>query len=94
MSECDILGNLTERDWKFLRKLVINLILDTDLQKHFIILNKFKNLLCLGNFEIAEETNRHFVLTVALKCADVGHGAKELSLHKLWSRRIIEEFYS
>jgi 3',5'-cyclic-nucleotide phosphodiesterase/cAMP-specific phosphodiesterase 4 len=24
---------------------------------------------------------------------DVGHGAKELKLHKLWSRRIIEEFF-
>ena len=24
---------------------------------------------------------------------DIGHGAKQLDLHKLWSRRIIEEFY-
>lgn len=24
---------------------------------------------------------------------DVGHGAKEIKLHKLWSRRIIEEFF-
>lgn len=28
-----------------------------------------------------------------LKCADIGHGAKTLELHKKWSRRIIEEFY-
>ena len=33
-------------------------------------------------------------MSVVLKCADVGHGAKELNLHKLWSRRIIEEFYN
>ena len=24
---------------------------------------------------------------------DIAHGAKELGLHKRWSRRIIEEFY-
>ena len=41
------------------------------------------------------------IMSIAIKCAgisislklDVGHGAKELKLHKLWSRRIIEEFF-
>ena len=33
------------------------------------------------------------ILKMALKCADVGHAAKALTLHKNWSLRIIEEFY-
>lgn len=39
-------------------------------------------------------------MSICIKCAgnhninvDVGHGAKELKLHKQWSRRIIEEFF-
>jgi len=80
-----------------------------DLQKHFIIMNKFKSILALGEVDFKDETNRLLSLSTALKCAgitlsiliklficfwvDIGHGAKGLELHKKWSRRIIEEFF-
>ncbi len=38
-------------------------------------------------------------MSCMLKCAginnykDISHGAKELVLHKMWSRLILEEFY-
>lgn len=90
----DITSNLTEKEFRQFRKLCIGMILDTDLQKHFIIMNKFKNLLALGQFDMKEESNRSLALSSALKCADIGHGAKGLELHKRWSRRIIEEFFN
>ena len=43
-------------------------------------------------FEIIEK--RLATLSICLKCADIGHGAKELVLHKMWSRRITLEFYN
>ena len=87
----NILQNLDEKDYKYFRKLSIALILDTDLTKHFVILTKFKGIADHPNPN--EEENRFLSMSIALKCADVGHGAKELTLHKKWSRRIIEEFY-
>jgi len=90
-SESNILKNLHEKDYKLFRKLSIHLILDTDLQKHFMIVTKFKNM--SDSLNMAEEADRHLCLSVCLKCADVAHGAKELSLHKKWSRRILEEFF-
>jgi len=90
-SSSNILQNLSEKDYKYFRKLSINLILDTDLTKHFIILSKFKNI--SDSLKMTEESDRFLSLSIALKCADVCHGAKELSLHKRWSRRIIEEFF-
>jgi len=87
----NILQNLDEKDYKYFRKLSIALILDTDLTKHFVILTKFKGIADHPNPN--EEENKFLSMSIALKCADVGHGAKELSLHKKWSRRIIEEFY-
>ena len=73
-------------------------------------MNKFKNLLALGEFNMDDEPNRQLALSAALKCAgsnfffqtnqigeyfiDIGHGAKGLELHKKWSRRIIEEFFN
>ena len=68
------------------------MILDTDLTRHFQILTKFKSLL-VGDSTFQDEGNRILGLSIAIKCADVGHGAKGLTLHKMWSRRIIEEFY-
>eukprot|EP01017_Pseudomicrothorax_dubius_P030876 TRINITY_DN3882_c0_g1_i1.p1 TRINITY_DN3882_c0_g1~~TRINITY_DN3882_c0_g1_i1.p1 ORF type:complete len:191 (+),score=66.80 TRINITY_DN3882_c0_g1_i1:61-573(+) len=58
------------------------------------IRDRFKGLLALGNSVADDEANKLTVLSVALKAADVGHGAKDLNLHKLWSRRVVEEFWS
>ena len=33
------------------------------------------------------------LMSMSLKTADVGHAAKELDLHKIWTRRVNEEFY-
>ncbi|CAD8070822.1 unnamed protein product [Paramecium sonneborni] len=89
----NIIKNLNDVDYKGFRKYCLNLILDTDLQKHFPLLNKFKNFLALGCDSQQDEQNKLLVLSIAIKCADVGHGAKQLNLHKIWSRRIIEEFF-
>ncbi|CAD8201045.1 unnamed protein product [Paramecium pentaurelia] len=89
----NIIKNLNDVDYKGFRKYCLNLILDTDLQKHFPLLNKFKNFLALGSDSQQDEQNKLLVLSIAIKCADVGHGAKQLNLHKIWSRRIIEEFF-
>ena len=34
------------------------------------------------------------VLQIALKCADIGHAAKEWDLHNEWSNRICKEFFN
>lgn len=47
----------------------MQMILDTDLQKHFIIMNKFKSALALSDINMGEESNRLLCLSAALKCA-------------------------
>lgn len=32
-------------------------------------------------------------MEICLKCSDIGHGAKELELHKQWSGHITREFF-
>ncbi|CAD8109397.1 unnamed protein product [Paramecium sonneborni] len=91
--KANILKNINDVDYKGFRKYCLNLILDTDLQKHFPLLNKFKNFLALGSDSQKDEQNKLLILSIAIKCADIGHGAKQLNLHKIWSRRIIEEFF-
>jgi len=31
-------------------------------------------------------------MKVLIKCADIGHTAKDIRLHERWSRLVIEEF--
>ena len=40
-----------------------------------------------------DPTDVEFLLRLLIKAADLGHSAKELSLHKKWSARIVEEFF-
>eukprot|EP01016_Furgasonia_blochmanni_P010865 TRINITY_DN1470_c0_g1_i3.p1 TRINITY_DN1470_c0_g1~~TRINITY_DN1470_c0_g1_i3.p1 ORF type:complete len:318 (+),score=95.51 TRINITY_DN1470_c0_g1_i3:61-954(+) len=92
--ECNILKNMNEKDYKMFRKLCVNTILDTDLQKHFLLVNKVKQTLSTVEdiIDFNDEANRALAISVAIKCGDIGHGSKELGAHKIWSRRVIEEF--
>ena len=42
-------------------------------------MSKFKNsAIILSELDYNEEANRHLALSIAIKCADIGHGAKTL----------------
>ncbi|CAD8198956.1 unnamed protein product [Paramecium octaurelia] len=86
----NLIQNLGLPEQKGFRKYCLNLILDTDLTKHFQLMNRFQNYLDLSESQV---TDKSLVMSICIKCADVGHGAKQLKMHKLWSRRIIEEFF-
>lgn len=45
------------------------------------------------NLTLDNEVFRHLILQIIIKCSDIGHGAKELSLHCKWSSLIILEFF-
>ncbi|CAD8165342.1 unnamed protein product [Paramecium pentaurelia] len=86
----NIIQNLGQVEQKGFRKYCLNLILDTDLTRHFQLMNRFQNYLELTE---TQDIDKHLLMSICIKCADVGHGAKQLKIHKLWSRRIIEEFF-
>ncbi|CAD8209938.1 unnamed protein product [Paramecium octaurelia] len=86
----NIIQNLGQVEQKGFRKYCLNLILDTDLTRHFQLMNKFQNYLELTE---SQDLDKNLLMSICIKCADVGHGAKQLKMHKLWSRRIIEEFF-
>lgn len=90
--EANIIANLNEKDYRYFRKLSVHIILDTDLTKHMTLTKKFQETSDILNLN--EEADRFMSLSICLKCADVAHGTKELSLHKRWSRRILEEFFA
>ncbi|OMJ72662.1 hypothetical protein SteCoe_28830 [Stentor coeruleus] len=90
----NILKNLTNDDWMKIRKTIIEMILETDMSRHFEILGKFRTRVqTLSNMDISIFEDKCQVLGMALKCADIGHSAKDYDLHEKWSMLVCEEFF-
>jgi hypothetical protein len=92
--DCNFLCNLERAQYKELRELIIDLILSTDFSRHFALLGQFKAKHAAQNgIDIESKEDKHLLLGIALKCADVGHTAKAHDLHLAWTQRITGEFF-
>ena len=90
----NILENLANDDWLKCRKMIIEMILETDMSKHFEILGKFRTrVITLSNLDITIFEDKCQVLGMSLKCADIGHSSKDYDLHEKWSMMVCEEFF-
>ena len=91
---CNIFGNLKREDEITVRILVIEMILGTDMAKHFDFMGKFKTKL-MNSDTIPMETlpQRTEIMQILIKAADIGHAAKINHLHQQWSSLVIEEFF-
>lgn len=75
-AENDIAKNLSREEFTLFRKIVISTILDTDLSKHFMIVQLFEKKTENDDpaspdsiFNMEKEQNRLMAMGVALKCA-------------------------
>lgn len=82
---------LQSEDWFYMRKLLIYMILETDMSRHFEICSKFKSKSTNLDWEVLED--RLQILGMGLKCADIGHSAKSTELHEKWTSLVCEEFF-
>ena len=67
----------------FVRMVVIDCVLATDMQKHFEVLREFER----------KPDDRAAIMKMCVKCADLGHVAAPLPSHKVWVSKLQEEFY-
>ncbi|XP_068277892.1 3',5'-cyclic-AMP phosphodiesterase 4A isoform X2 [Nyctibius grandis] len=79
---CDILQGLSRRQRQALRKMVIDMVLATDMSKHMGLLADLKTMV---------EAKK--VLRNLVHCADLSNPTKPLALYREWTRRIMEEFF-
>lgn len=90
----EIFQKLKASEWTYARKMMIELVMFTDMSKHFELLSRFRmraSSLQDLNEEIPED--RIFILCIALKCADIGHSAKCFDIHQKWTALVSEEFF-
>lgn len=92
--ETNIFGSLSKVEYMAIRKLLITMILSTDMSKHFELLSKARVRRVSPEFDSrTNEQDRQMVMGLAFKAADLGHATLDWSQHLDWSLRISEEYY-
>ncbi|KAF7396257.1 hypothetical protein HZH66_007119 [Vespula vulgaris] len=74
---CDIFVNMTKKQRQTLRKMVIDMVLSTDMSKHMSLLADLKTM----------------VLENLVHCADLSNPTKPLPLYRRWVSLLMEEFF-
>uniref|UniRef100_A0AAX7U8L4 Phosphodiesterase n=1 Tax=Astatotilapia calliptera TaxID=8154 RepID=A0AAX7U8L4_ASTCA len=86
--DMNILVNLNKDDWRFLRSLVIEMVMSTDMSCHFQQIKTMRNALTQTH-----SIDKVKVLSLMLHAADISHPAKAWPLHYRWTHSLMEEFF-
>uniref|UniRef100_A0A674PPG6 Phosphodiesterase n=1 Tax=Takifugu rubripes TaxID=31033 RepID=A0A674PPG6_TAKRU len=96
---CDLFQNLTKKQRQSLRKMVIDMVLATDMSKHMSLLADLKTMVetkkvtSSGVLLLDNYTDRIQVLRNMVHCADLSNPTKSLELYRQWTDRIMDEFF-
>uniref|UniRef100_A0AAQ5Y0X9 Phosphodiesterase n=1 Tax=Amphiprion ocellaris TaxID=80972 RepID=A0AAQ5Y0X9_AMPOC len=70
-----------------------SLILATDISRQNEYLSRFRIHLDQNNLCLSNASHRHFILQMALKCADICNPCRPWEQSKQWSEKVTEEFF-
>ncbi|XP_040841876.1 high affinity cAMP-specific and IBMX-insensitive 3',5'-cyclic phosphodiesterase 8B isoform X2 [Ochotona curzoniae] len=106
-TKCNIFKNIDRNHYRTLRQAIIDMVLATEMTKHFEHVNKFVNSI---NKPLAAETegsdcecgltgrnlpeNQTLIRRMMIKCADVANPCRPLDLCIEWAGRISEEYFA
>ncbi|KAK9499447.1 hypothetical protein O3M35_002479 [Rhynocoris fuscipes] len=76
-----------------LEKQIASLILATDITRQQEFLTKLKKYLDEESLDMKRAEDRHFILQIALKCADISNPCRPWEVSRKWSQKVCEEFY-
>ena len=91
--ECNILSNLAKEQRKELRRLVIDVVLATDIARfHVEICTKFGAIVPAFDKENAE--HRLLLLQMLIKAADISNPGRPINTAKYWAEVLLTEFFA
>ncbi|KAA0189427.1 Phosphodiesterase, partial [Fasciolopsis buskii] len=97
--ECDLFASLTAKKRQTLRRMVIELVLATDMSKHMSLLADLRTMVETkkvsgsGMLNLDNYSDRIQILQNMIHCADLSNPAKPLRLNRKWTGRLMEEFF-
>lgn len=94
--DTNVLGGLDMETHKQVRSMMIEMVLGTDMGKHFEDVTQFKTKLLPPEgeqFNISNMGEKRLLLKLILHTCDVSNPAKEQSSMLRWTDRVVEEFF-
>lgn len=94
--DCNILCNLKDDDYRHIRMLIIQMVLNTDMSQHFELMGKFKSAVILMADKPTAEIQPGtilLILSMAIHCADVSNPCKPTPMYLEWATRVMNEFW-
>ncbi|NWI01556.1 PDE7B phosphodiesterase, partial [Tichodroma muraria] len=93
LRESRLLAHLPKEVTQDIEQQLGSLILATDINRQNEFLIRLKSHLDNQDLRLEDAQDRHFMLQIALKCADICNPCRVWDLSKQWSERVCEEFY-
>nr|XP_006823275.1 PREDICTED: cGMP-specific 3',5'-cyclic phosphodiesterase-like [Saccoglossus kowalevskii] len=93
LHETGVFDHFTPRQRAELEWHIKSLILATDITRQQEFLTRFQKHLDTRDLNLREAENRHFILQIALKCADICNPCRAWETSRKWSQRVCEEFF-
>eukprot|EP00727_Mastigamoeba_balamuthi_P010417 m51a1_g5999 putative 3 -cyclic-nucleotide phosphodiesterase (401) ;mRNA; f:11952-17634 len=92
--DCNFIGGkLSKDDTVELHRMVVQLVLYTDMARHLETTSQFSARVASGNLDSSSKADRLLCLQVLLKVADVSNAARSWDVCKRWADRVMEEFW-
>lgn len=92
--ECNLFSNLNADQYKDMWNLIFQLILITDMAKHFDFLKMIgADLDRDGPYDMSKDENRLKVMQLILKCGDISNVSRPFELADKWCDVLCEEFF-
>lgn len=91
--QCNLFENLEPQDFKRMWTTIIQLILATDMSKHFEILKTFQQLKEDNKYTMDDNECRLLTMKMLLKCGDISNVSRPFELADKWCDVLCEEFF-
>ncbi|KAI1902307.1 hypothetical protein AGOR_G00043420 [Albula goreensis] len=93
LRESGLFSHLPAEDRMNMESQLGSLILATDISRQNDYLSRFRTHLDKKDLNLGNASHRHFILQMALKCADICNPCRPWELSKQWSEKVTEEFF-
>lgn len=90
--ECNILKNATSEQYKQIRSGMIRCILATDMARHNEILNKFRKIQPV--FDFNNKDHKEVLMKIMVKVSDISNEARPMSVAEPWLDCLLQEFFN
>ncbi|KAH0485164.1 MAG: uncharacterized protein KVP18_003982 [Porospora cf. gigantea A] len=90
---CAVFESIEKSTLVGMKKLMIKMIMSTDMAFHFEVVSNFRVRRHAADFSVKKQEDAELLSGILIKCADISHVCMPWAQHMDWSLRVVEEFY-